>query len=75
MDVVLLKWCSCMLSSVALCTFALEGWQLNVQGSVTSPGLMLSPLNDCSGECGSVMLMCHAASSDTLQHAHVRVKR
>lgn len=64
-----------MLSSVALCTFALEGWQLNAQGSVTLPGLVLSPLNDCAVECGSVMLMCHAASSDALQHARVGVKR
>lgn len=64
-----------MLSSVPLCTLAREGWQLNVQGSVTSPGPVLSPVNDCTGECGSVMLMRHAASSDTLQHARVGVKR
>lgn len=73
-DGVALKWWSCMLSGVALCTFALEGWQLNVQGSATLPELVLSPLNDCTGECGSVMLMRHAASSDTLQHARVGVK-
>lgn len=64
-----------MLSSVPLCTLAREGWQLNVQGSVRSPGLVLSPVNDCTGECGSVMLMRHAVSSDTLQHARVGVKR
>lgn len=57
---------------VYFCTWRV---QLNAQGSVTLPGLVLSPLNDCTGECGSLMLMWHAASSDTLQQARAGVNR